>query len=108
MKNKFGETVKPQYEVYIYGWSQWCSIEAAIANHDIEVFSYICADSYREAAKAAKSMSLKKGQVYKGEYGKREIVDVSIVCYFSDDTSDYNPAWEEFYENGKKLKRCDF
>ena len=33
------------------------------------------------------------------------LAQVTIVCYYSDDTSDYNDVWQEEYINGKKTRR---
>lgn len=33
------------------------------------------------------------------------LAQVTVVCYYSDDTSDYNEVWQEEYINGKKTVR---
>ena len=33
------------------------------------------------------------------------LAQVTIICYYSDDISDYNEVWQEEYINGKKTKR---
>lgn len=32
------------------------------------------------------------------------LAQVTIICYYSDDISDYNEVWQEEYINGKKTK----
>lgn len=105
MTNKYGEPVTPQYEVVLRTWSSFASHEDAVKNHDVESFHFESADSYADAVKIAKVYSLKKGDVFNGDYGVKEIVDIVVVCYFADSDSEYNEVWNEYYTNGKKEYR---
>ena len=56
-----------------------------------------------------KKYSLEFGS-WNNRYKESESLDaglaqVTIICYYSDDISDYNEVWQEEYINGKKTKR---
>lgn len=90
MKNMYGETVIPQYEVVLE------VNRGSMGSPDYESVDFIVADNYREAAKTAKEESKKHDGIMER---------VFITCYFEDDVSSYNEVWWEYYDNGHKDKR---
>jgi hypothetical protein len=103
MKNMYGETVKPQYEV---------ALKQHVKGHvdnDYETVDFIGADNYKEACKIAKAQSKdigkNNGRFLETERQNAGLAMVSIVCYYSDDVSDYNEVWQEDYVGGKKVGR---
>ena len=106
MKNMYGETVKPQYEVALKQ-----HVKGDVDN-DYETVDFIGADNYKEACKIAKAQSKDIGK-NNGRFLETERLDaglvmVSVCCYFADDTSDYNEVWQEDYVEGKKVGRYKF
>ena len=104
MKNLYGETVKPQYEVALKQ-----HVKGNTAN-DYESVGFIGADSYREACKIAKAQSKNIGKHSDGRFYETEHLDaglamVTVCCYYADDTSDYNEVWQEDYVGGEKVGR---
>lgn len=78
-------------------------------NDDYESVDFITASSYKQAVKTAKDWSKQLGSDC-NNFKETETLDaglaqVVIVCYYKDDTSDYNEAWQEEYINGKKTER---
>ena len=103
MKNIYGETVKPKYEVALKQ-----HVKGDMEN-DYESVEFHDADNYREAVRKAKKYSLSIGSENM-RFKETTTLDaglaqVTIVCYYSDDTSDYNDVWQEEYINGKKTRR---
>ena len=99
----YGETVKPQYEV---------ALKQHVKGHvdnDYETVDFIGADNYKEACKIAKAQSKdigkNNGRFLETERQNAGLAMVSIVCYYSDDVSDYNEVWQEDYVGGKKVGR---
>lgn len=106
MKNLYGETVKPQYEVALKRVASWRDDqEQALIDEDYETFGYIPASNYRETVREAKAASMSLGKEVSGDNGKGILREVCIVCYFEDDISSYNQAWIEVYAYGKKEGR---
>lgn len=110
MKNMYGETVKPQYEIALKQHVK------GNCEDDFETVSYesYCGH-YREYVKLAKELSKHLGEeVVKGHKFpetatlNKGLAEVAIVCYFEDDTSSYNHVWQEVYINGKKDARYEF
>lgn len=106
MKNMYGETVKPQYEVALKQ-----HVKGDVDN-DYETVDFIGADNYKEACKIAKAQSKGIGK-NNDRFNETERLNaglaiVSIVCYYSDDVSDYNEVWQEDYVEGKKVGRYKF
>lgn len=103
MKNMYGETVKPQYEVALKQ-----HVKGDVDN-DYKTVDFIGADNYKEACKIAKAqskdISKKDGKFHETECLDAGLAMVSIVCYYSDDVSDYNEVWQENYVEGKKVGR---
>lgn len=93
-----------------------CQYEIALKQHvkdsvddDYESVDFVAALSYKQAAKIAKDWSKQLGSDCNG-FKETETLDaglaqVVIVCYYKDDTSDYNEVWQEEYINGKKTER---
>lgn len=107
MKNMYGETVKPQYEVALKQ-----HVKGDVDN-DYETVDFIGAYSYKKACEIAKVQSKNIGKNTNGRFHETERLDaglasVSIVCYYSDDDSDYNEVWQEDYVEGKKVGRYKF
>ena len=106
MKNMYGETVKPQYEVALKQ-----HVKGDVDN-DYETVDFIEADNYKEACKIAKAQSKgigkNNGRFHETERLNAGLASVSIVCYYSDDVSDYNEVWQEDYVEGKKVGRYKF
>lgn len=106
MKNMYGETVKPQYEVALKQ-----HVKGDVDN-DYETVGFIGADNYKEACKIAKAQSKGIGKnndrFRETERLNAGLAIVSIVCYYSDDVSDYNEVWQEDYVEGKKVGRYKF
>ena len=106
MKNMYGETVKPQYEVALKQ-----HVKGDVDN-DYETVDFIEADNYKEACKIAKAqskgISKNNDRFYETERLNAGLAIVSIVCYYSDDVSDYNEVWQEDYVEGKKVGRYKF
>ena len=103
MKNIYGEKVKPKYEVALKQ-----HVKGDVEN-DYESVEFHDADNYIEAVRKAKKYSLSIGSENM-RFKETTTLDaglaqVTIVCYYSDDTSDYNEVWQEEYINGKKTKR---
>lgn len=103
MKNIYGETVKPQYEVALKQ-----HVKGDIDN-DYESVEYHEASNYKEAVKIAKKFSLDIGHE-DSRFKETTTLDaglaqVTIICYYADDMSDYNDVWKEEYVNGKKTRR---
>lgn len=78
-------------------------------NDDYESVDFITASSYKQAVKTAKDWSKQLGSDC-NNFKETETLDaglaqVVIVCYYKDDTSDYNEAGQEEYINGKKTER---
>ena len=78
-------------------------------NDDYESVDFITASRYKQAVKTAKDWSKQLGSDC-NHFKETETLDaglaqVVIVCYYKDDTSDYNEAWQEEYINGKKTER---
>lgn len=103
MKNIYGETVKPQYEIALKQHVKGSE------DNDYESIEFYGASNYREAVRLAKKYSLTLGQ---GNLRFKEsasldagLAQVTIVCYYADDMSDYNEVWQEEYINGKKTRR---
>lgn len=93
MKNIYGETVHPKYDVCLernVGTRQ--EPEWSEDMNEVEA-----ADNYFDAVRRAKKMSLK--------YPDNLEARVYIVCYFEDSISTFNQVWWEYYENGKKDER---
>lgn len=99
----YGETVKPQYEVALKQ-----HVKGDVDN-DYETVDFIGADNYKEACKIAKAQSKdigkNNGRFLETERQNAGLAMVSIVCYYSDDVSDYNEVWQEDYVGGKKVGR---
>ena len=107
MKNMYGETVKPQYEVALKQ-----HVKGDTGN-DYETVGFIGAYIYKKACEIAKVKSKNIGKNTDGRCYETERLDaglasVSIVCYYSDDDSDYNEVWQEDYVEGKKVGRYKF
>lgn len=107
MKNMYGETVKSQYEVALKQ-----HVKGDVGN-DYETVDFIRAYSYKKACEIAKVQSKNIGKNTDGRFHETEHLDaglasVSIVCYYSDDDSDYNEVWQEDYVEGKKVGRYKF
>nr|DAP71210.1 MAG TPA: hypothetical protein [Bacteriophage sp.] len=106
MKNMYGETVKPQYDVALKQ-----HVKGDVAD-DYETVDFIGADNYKEACKIAKAQSKGIGKnndrFHETERLNAGLAIVSIVCYYSDDVSDYNEVWQEDYVEGKKVGRYKF
>ena len=103
MKNIYGETVKPQYEVALKQ-----HVKGDIDN-DYESVAYHEAYNYKEAVKIAKKFSLDIG-CEDSRFKETATLDaglaqVTIICYYADDTSSYNDVWQEEYINRKKTRR---
>lgn len=107
MKNMFGETVKPHYEI-------------ALKQHvkgdcpdDYETVHYESGcKNYNEYVKLAKELSKHLSECTIKGYTYREtdtldkgLAQVALVCYYEDDTSSYNEVWQDVYINGKKIYR---
>lgn len=108
MKNLYGETVKPQYEVALKRVASWREDqEQALEDWDMETYGHLPADNYRDAVRRAKDISKKIGTLVESDYGKSILREVDIICYFEDDTSSYNQVWEEEYKDGKKVGRFE-
>lgn len=103
MKNIYGETVKPKYEIALKQ-----HVKGSVEN-DYESIEFYDADNYREAVREAKKYSLGIGsenlRFKESTSLDADLAQVTIVCYYSDDTSDYNEVWQEEYINGKKTRR---
>lgn len=99
----YGETVKPQYEVALKQ-----HVKGDVDN-DYGTVDFIGADNYKEACKIAKAQSKdigkNNGRFLETERQNAGLAMVSIVCYYSDDVSDYNEVWQEDYVGGKKVGR---
>lgn len=93
MKNIYGETVKPQYEVCL----EWQRGTAERPDWSLDENNTEMASNYREAVKMAKALSLKHTDNTKER--------VYICCFFEDSISSYNMVWFEYYEKGKKEGR---
>lgn len=107
MKNWKGDTVKPRYEVALKQ-----HVKGDVDN-DYETVDFIGAYSYKKACEIAKVQSKNIGKNTDGRFHETERLDaglasVSIVCYYSDDDSDYNEVWQEDYVEGKKVGRYKF
>lgn len=103
MKNIYGEAVKPQYEVALKQ-----HVKGDVDN-DYESVAYHEVSNYKEAVKIAKKFSLDIGRE-DSRFKETATLDaglaqVTIICYYADDMSDYNDAWQEEYVNGKKTRR---
>ena len=96
MKNIYGEVVKPQYEVAIQR-----HVEGSV-DDDFESVDFVDASNYRDGAKKAKNLSLSD------QYGDCKQWRIALICYYSDDVSTYNQAWEDIYIKGKKVERYEF
>lgn len=103
MKNINGETVKPKYDVVLKQ-----HVKGSVKN-DYESIEFYGADNYREAVRKAKIYSLCIGsenlRFKESNHLDAGLAQVTIACYYSDDTSDYNEVWQEEYINGKKTRR---
>ena len=103
MKNIYGETVKLKYEIALKQ-----HVKGSVEN-DYESIEFYNADNYREAVRKAKKYSLGIGfenlRFKESNHLDAGLAQVTIVCYYSDDTSDYNEVWQEEYINGKKTRR---
>lgn len=90
MKNFYGETVKPQYEVCLE-WQRGTeeNPDWSLSDIDCEL-----ASNYRDAVRIAKKLSLKHPDTTKER--------VYICCFFEDSISSYNMVWFEYYTDGKK------
>ena len=103
MKNMYGETVKPQYEVALKQ-----HVKGDVDN-DYETVDFIGADNYKEACKIAKAQSKdigkNNGRFLETERLNAGLAMVTVCCYYADDTSDYNEVWQEDYVGGKKVGR---
>ena len=101
---KFKEkTVKPQYEVVLRQ-----HVKGSV-DDDYESVDFITAQSYKQAVKTAKDWSKQLGADC-NSFKETETLDaglaqVVIVCYYKDNTCDYNEVWQEEYINGKKTER---
>ena len=96
-------TIKYQYEVALKQ-----HVKGSV-DDDYESVDFITASSYKQAVKAAKDWSKQLGSDTCG-FNETETLDaglaqVVIVCYYKDNTSDYNEVWQEEYINGKKTER---
>ena len=103
MKNIYGKTVYPKYEIALKQ-----HVKGSVEDN-YESVEFDGADNYREAVKMAKKYALDIGS---GNMRYKEsasldacLAQVTIICYYSDDISDYNEVWQEEYINGKKTKR---
>lgn len=109
MKNMYGETVKPQYEVALKRLSSMRKdTEQALADEDFETFGNILASNYRDAVMKAKQKSNDIGKEITSDYGTAILREVAVICYFEDDTSSYNQVWQEVYRKGKKEGRYEY
>ena len=107
MKNFYGETVKPQYEVALKQ-----HVKGNVFN-DYRTVEFIRVDNYKEACNIAKAQSKNIGKNNDGKFNETELLDaglvsVSITCYYADEESDYNIVWDEDYVDGKKVGRYNF
>lgn len=101
MKNIYGKT-DPKYEIALKQ-----HVKGSVED-DYESVEFVGANNYRDAVKMAKKYSLDIGSNIR--YKESASLDaglaqVTIICYYSDDVSDYNEVWQEEYINGKKTKR---
>lgn len=90
MKNIYGKTVTPQYEVcleYQRGTTECPDWSLDESNTEVT-------NNYRDAVKMAKKLSL--------EHTDETKERIYICCFFEDEISTYNMAWWEYYINGKK------
>lgn len=103
MKNIYGETVKPKYEIALKQ-----HVKGSVEN-DYESIEFYNAENYWDAVKKAKKYSLGIGseniRFKESNHLDAGLAQVTIVCYYSDDTSDYNEVYQEEYINGKKTRR---
>lgn len=103
MKNIYGKTVYPKYEIALKQ-----HVKGSVED-DYESVEFDGADNYREAVKMAKrySLDIGSGNIRYKESASLDagLAQVTIICYYSDDISDYNEVWQEEYINGKKTKR---
>lgn len=96
-------TTKLQYEVALKQ-----HVKGSV-DDDYESVDFITASSYKQAVKTAKGWSKQLGSDTCG-FNETETLDaglaqVVVVCYYKDNTSDYNEVWQEEYINGKKTER---
>ena len=96
-------TTKLQYEVALKQ-----HVKGSV-DDDYESVGFITASSYKQAEKTAKDWSKQLGSDACG-FNETETLDaglaqVVIVCYYKDNTSDYNEVWQEENINGKKTER---
>lgn len=96
-------TTKLQYEIALKQ-----HVKGSV-DDDYESVDFITASSYKQAVKTAKDWSKRLGSDT-CDFNETETLDaglaqVVIVCYYKDDTSDYNEVWQEEYINGKKTER---
>lgn len=103
MKNIYGESVNPEYEVALKQ-----HVKGSVKN-DYESVAFYGASNYREAVRIAKKYSLNIGsenlRFKETTTLDAGLAQVTIICYYSDDMSDYNDVWQEEYINGKKTRR---
>ncbi|MCW4110093.1 hypothetical protein [Segatella copri] len=103
MKNIYGKTIKPKYEVALKQ-----HVKGSV-DDDYESIEFHSANNYWESVRMAKKYSFGIGSENKrfAETDKLDagLAQVTVVCYYSDDTSDYNEVWQEEYINGKKTVR---
>ena len=104
MKNMYGETVKPQYEVALKQ-----HVKGDVSD-DYETIDSIGAYNYKNACEIAKAQSKNIGKNNDGRFHETERLNaglamVTVCCYYADDTSDYNEVWQEDYVGGKKVGR---
>lgn len=96
-------TAKLQYEVALKQ-----HVKGSV-DDDYESVDFITASSYKQAVKTAKDWSKQLGSDTCG-FNETETLDaglaqVVVVCYYKNNTSDYNEVWQEEYINGKKTAR---
>lgn len=86
-------------------------VKGSVAD-DYESVAFINESSYRRAVQTAKKWSRLIGTNNK-EFSEKDRLDaglaqVVIICYYTDNFSDYNEVWQEEYINGKKTERYHF
>lgn len=97
------KAIKPKYEVALKQ-----HVKGSV-DDDYESVDFITVQSYKQAVKTAKDWSKQLGSETCG-FNETETLDaglaqVVVVCYYKDNTSNYNEVWQEEYINGKKTER---
>lgn len=93
---------KKHYEVAL---KTYANTPTAEEDFDLETLMYDdSSDNYLKCVKIAKKHSMHIGERCLAD-NTEILAQVTVICYITDETSDYEKQWEEEYVRGIKTRR---